>query len=291
MEKCGPINEFQNERYLTRSDTVTIPSDNKVNRKLVSNYERQPSLSYTCNSCDGSIKSIIDDMISDDNDSIFSGSISKSSTAQCYSAEKGRRDLVDNMLSDSNQCQDQECNEIQNTTIHCSRLDNLRQLSSATGNEILIGNQVKLSRKSCSITLTTLTSSSIAKVPTTATVFSSQRVLVLKRKRRLLELRYGKQQLRQAGLVKHDQQKSNIGTTVNLKQPKTNTKIPSSIATISRSGLKLRFARIAEEIICIILKLGFSYLIFVLYRESIPGILRFDLLSYSSFSSFSMVIT
>jgi len=99
-EKYESIDDWKSGMFITRSDTQKKQLDESGDRTVVREHERQPSLTCTVNSDDESACfDLIDDMISDDELSIYSGNNSQNDTIECHS-DTGGLDLTDD--SDEN---------------------------------------------------------------------------------------------------------------------------------------------------------------------------------------------
>jgi len=252
---------------------VPIETHDSKNHGPAYCYERKPSLSYTWNSYDEPTS--IDnnkDIISEDELSIQPGCIPNNATKQYNTAKKRSIDLIGDILPDTELSHNSTNDKLHNTIICHSRLSDLAQSLIATANEILTRNRLKSSRKSCALTSISPVPSTLVKVPISGISPRLQRVLDLKNKLRSIEVQYRKQQL--GSNNKHTQLKAEISAKVNPKQLNTFTVFPSSTTTFKRLGLKQRIARTAEGITCFNMIFGFSYLIFVLYKESIAAIFR-----------------
>merc|ERR1711957_639258 len=96
MGKYESIDDWKSGMFVTRSDTQKKQLDEGANRALVCEHERQPSLSNTVNSDDESACfDLIDDMISDDELSIYTENEPKNATSQCHSVTTRSPDLID----------------------------------------------------------------------------------------------------------------------------------------------------------------------------------------------------
>merc|ERR1711957_647539 len=95
-KKYESLDCWKSGMFVTRSDTQKKQLDESANRALVCEHERQPSLSNTVNSDDESACfDLIDDMISDDELSIYTENDTKNATSQCHSVTTRSPDLID----------------------------------------------------------------------------------------------------------------------------------------------------------------------------------------------------